>query len=81
MVHPTLLTGLDHAEREALRLRWRQKHFGTEIERVTRLRAALADLERGGGLLLQFIGNLTDGKAIKQAEAAEAAALTASKVA
>lgn len=78
---PTLLTGLDHAEREALRLRWRQKHFRTEIERVTRLRAALADLERGGGLLLQFIGNLTDGEAIKQAEAAEAAALTASKVA
>ena len=48
---------------------------------MTRLRAALADLERGGGLLLQFIGNLTDGEAIKQAEAAEAAALTASKVA
>jgi hypothetical protein len=78
---PTLLTGLGDAEREALRFEWRQKHFPSEIERVRRLSAALADLQRGGTLLLSFIGGLTDGEAIKQAEQAEAAALRASKVA
>jgi hypothetical protein len=78
---PTILTNLGKAEREALRDRWRRKHYPAEVDRVKRLRAALADLDRGGTLLLQFIGGLTDGEAIKQAEQAEAAALTASKVA
>jgi hypothetical protein len=78
---PTILTNLGKAEREALRDRWRRKHYPAEVDRATRLRAALGDLDRGGTLLLQFIGGLTDGEAIKQAEQAEAAALTASKVA
>jgi hypothetical protein len=77
---PVLLTGLGVAEREAIRDRWRRKRYPDQVERATRLRAALADLDRGGSLLLQFISGLTDGEAIKQAEQAEAAALTASKV-
>jgi hypothetical protein len=78
---PRLLTGLGAAERDMLRHKWRARHFPAEIERAQRLKAAVADLDRGGTLLLGFIGGLTDGEAIKQAEAAEAAALTASRVA
>ena len=49
---PTILTGLGKAERETLRDRWRRKHYPAEIERVTRLKAAISDLDRGGALLL-----------------------------
>ena len=78
---PTILTGLGKAEREALRDRWRRKHYPAEIERVTRLKAAISDLDRGGALLLAFVEGLTDGAEIARAEQAEADALKASKVA
>jgi hypothetical protein len=78
---PTMLTGLGEAERQALLDRRRRKHYPAELDHMKRLKAAIANLDRGGTLLLKFIGGLTDGEAIKEAEQAEAAALTASKVA
>jgi hypothetical protein len=78
---PVMLTGLGKAEREALRERWRHKHYPAELDRVKRLKAAIADLSRGGTLLLEFVDGLTDADAIKHAEQAEASALAASKVA
>ena len=81
LVGPVMLTALGNAEREALKDRWRRKKFPDQVDRQRRLRAALKDLDRGQALLMTFIMGLTDGDAIAKAEAAEAAALTASKVA
>jgi hypothetical protein len=78
---PTILTNLGKAEREALRDRWRRKHYAAEVGRIERLKAAVNDLDRGSTLFLEFVDGLTDGDAIKKAEQAEASALAASKVA
>ncbi|MEX2167418.1 MAG: hypothetical protein WD852_10445 [Methyloceanibacter sp.] len=78
--HP-LVSGMGKAEIEMRRHAWRVKRHPAAVDRETRLKKATADLTRMGSLLLAFVGNLTDAQEIARAEAAEQAALTASKVA
>jgi len=78
---PMILTGVGESERQALLDYWRRKPYPAEMERAKRLRAAIADLNRAGTLLLKLAAGPTDGEAIKEAEQAEAAAPTAPKVA
>jgi hypothetical protein len=68
---PAMLTGASEAEREMHRRAWQRAKFPAEIDRAERLKKAMAAMERGASLLLQFVAGLTDAEAIGKAEAAE----------
>ena len=51
---------------------WRRTRWGPELARIERLKKALDDTERAGGLLLTFITSLSSDEIVRRAEAGEA---------
>jgi hypothetical protein len=72
----SLLTGLTATERTVLLQNWRQKHHGAMLERIARHKAALADLDRMHGMLMNWVVEMHQEK-----NAASAAAEHSEKLA
>ena len=69
---PAMLSGMeDSAEREELRQRWQNARHPAEVDRLARLERALSDVERAGGLLVNYVMGLTDAEIIGRAERLE----------
>jgi hypothetical protein len=68
--HP-MLSGIDGpAQRAMLLSRYQNDRYPEQVERKARLGKALADLERGGSALIQFVAGVTAAPEIQKAEAA-----------
>lgn len=74
---PAMLSGMSAPQQASLRDRWRRSRHGDEIDRIDRLKSAVADTERGGELLVRYAATLADPQIIEKAEASEAAAKAA----
>ncbi|TPK69901.1 hypothetical protein [Mesorhizobium sp. B2-4-17] len=59
---PSLLTGMTAAELDALRHRYREKHFPTEMKRLDRLVKMRAAAETGGKAFLALVQKASDTK-------------------
>lgn len=72
----SFLTGLSAAEREKILHDWRMSHHAPTMQRIARLKAALADLDRLHGIFLTWWSKLDSSwrDAVVEAEASEAAA-------
>lgn len=54
----------DPVEREELRQRWQKARHPAEVDRLERMERALVDVERAGGLLVNYVTGLTDAEMI-----------------
>ena len=68
-----MLSGISKARQEMLRGAWQKKRFAPEIERMERLKKALADTERAGTLTLAYTLSLSSEEIVRRAEASERA--------
>lgn len=71
---PAMLSGMTTPQHSNLRDRWRGIRHGEAMDRINRLKAALADTERGGTLLVGYTSTLVDSNVVELAEASEKAA-------
>ena len=71
---PALLSGLTENELQAARHNWQSRVFADEVDRVERIKKAVAVLDIGGQALLKWADALTPSDQIANAEAAEAEA-------
>jgi hypothetical protein len=74
---PSMLSGLQPAEREAYRETWRRKRFPAEVDRISRSRKALHAFEQGGGDFLSEVRSLIEGHETRTATEAAARATAA----
>jgi hypothetical protein len=74
---PAFVVGLDDKTREAYRQQFRKKRWPEVVERETRLRAALADIERAGGATVAWVERLFSASPIEKLVAASEAATSA----
>ena len=68
-----MLSGISKARQQLLRSAWQKARFGPELERLTRLKAALDDTERAGTLALSYTISLSSEEIVARAEASERA--------
>lgn len=68
---PAWLLGISDSEQQLFRHAWANKHFGAEIERMTRLEKAVDDAKRAGSVAISFIDGLTDADLVAKAEKME----------
>ena len=70
---PAMLSGLDNPqEQDVLRERWQLARFPETMERIERVVRAIADVERVGPLVVNYMGSLYDQKILAVAERSEA---------
>lgn len=71
---PYWLAGMSKTEQDLTRASWARKRYPAELDRMTRIKAAVEDAQRAGSLSIVFVDHLTDAGIVKEAEASERAA-------
>ena len=66
------LSGVTKARQDALLGAWQRLRHGPVLDRIERLKKALADTERAGSLTLAYTSSLSNASIVRQAEASEA---------
>jgi hypothetical protein len=74
-----LALDMSTAEQAMLLHSYKAKRFGPELNRISRIKAAIDDLDRGSATLLSLTDSLTDSDEINRATATEKAASVALK--
>ena len=66
-----IVTGIEPAELEGYRAAWQRVRFPAEVDRISRLKSALNDLDRAGRLFRSFVDGIADKSAVLKAEQLE----------
>ena len=66
-----IVTGIEPAELEGYRAAWQRVRVPAEVDRISRLKSALKDLDRTGRLFKNFMDGIADQNAVRRAEQLE----------